>query len=118
MRKSLGRREFIKGFAMFGSFCGMAAASVCCDSPAPSSNAEEQAPTTDPCEDFSGVSENDLQIRKQAAYVMRSPQPGKTCDNCNLYLPPSKGKDCGGCMLFKGPVVAGGYCVYWAPTAS
>lgn len=118
MKNILGRREFIKGYAMFGSLCGMTAALACCDGSNNSSNVDERAPTADVCEDLSQVSANDLQIRKQAAYVVRSPQSGKTCDNCNLYLPPSKGKDCGGCMLFKGPVVAGGYCVYWAPPTS
>jgi len=80
-----------------------------------SSEGEETATTVDPCNDFSGVSENDLKTRKKLGYVNQSPRPESKCGNCNLWLPPKEGKACGNCLLFKGPVYTTGYCTYWAP---
>ncbi|HLT73211.1 MAG TPA: high-potential iron-sulfur protein [Cyclobacteriaceae bacterium] len=116
MKKVCGRREFIRMHVISGSFLGIAAALTRCDSASRSSGSGEKGPVPEPCEDLSGVSENDRQIREKAAYVTVSPQPEKTCSNCHLYLPPSGGKACGGCMLFKGPVVPSGYCTYWVPS--
>jgi hypothetical protein len=73
------------------------------------------AGSTDPCNDLSGVSENDVASREKLGYVTKSPIEENQCSNCNLYLPPKQGDNCGGCMLFKGPVYASGYCTYWAP---
>lgn len=67
------------------------------------------------CDDLTGVSENDLAIRKKLGYVEESPIAENKCHNCNLYLPPKEGHACGGCMLFKGPVFSDAYCTYWAP---
>ncbi len=71
--------------------------------------------SVDPCVDLTGVSENDIELRKKFAYVKQSPITDNQCNNCNLYLPPKDGGSCGGCMLFKGPVYPSGYCTYWAP---
>lgn len=68
-----------------------------------------------PCDDLSGISEEEIAKRKKLAYVNKTPIPDSHCSNCALYLPPGKDKPCGGCMLFKGPVRAEGYCAYWAP---
>ena len=70
----------------------------------------------DPCSNLSGVSAEEIKKRNDLAYVPESPIPDNQCNNCNLYLPPKEEQACGGCMLFKGPVQAGGYCTYWAPT--
>lgn len=69
----------------------------------------------DPCDDLSGVSQNDIDLRQKLGYVNESPIEDNKCDNCNLFLPSSSNQKCGGCMLFKGPVYAAGYCTYWAP---
>ncbi|HLT72125.1 MAG TPA: high-potential iron-sulfur protein [Cyclobacteriaceae bacterium] len=116
MKSICDRREFFRRYIIPGSFLGIAATLTRCDSSSRSSGsgAKEQAP--EPCEDLSGVSENDRQIREKAAYVTVSPQHDKTCSNCHLYLPPSEGRACGGCMLFKGPVQPSGYCTYWVPS--
>ena len=71
--------------------------------------------SNDPCNDLSGVSESDLELRKKFAYVKESPISDNQCNNCNLYLPPKDAAACGGCLLFKGPVYPSGYCTYWAP---
>lgn len=81
-------------------------------------SASEQAvqPVTS-CDDLTGVSEQDLAVRKKLGYVEKSPIADNQCHNCNLYLPPKPDHNCGGCMLFKGPVFTDAYCTYWAPKA-
>ena len=74
---------------------------------------EQVANPVDACRDLSEVPETDLNARKKLGYVNESPMSEKTCNKCNLWLPPSAKKACGGCMLFKGPVEPSGYCTYW-----
>ena len=73
---------------------------------------------TDDCEDFSGLTEKDLDARKKLGYVETSPIQDSKCGNCQLWLPPKEGKNCGNCQLFKGPVYTTAYCTYWAPQHS
>jgi hypothetical protein len=70
---------------------------------------------TDDCEDFSGLTDKDLDARKKLGYVKTSPIQDSKCGNCQLWLPPREGRNCGNCQLFKGPVYTGAYCTYWAP---
>lgn len=67
----------------------------------------------DPCGDTSGLSETDLQMRKNLKYVARSPEEEKYCSNCKFYQADQYGEQCGGCQLFKGPVHPDGYCTSW-----
>ncbi|MDO6437277.1 high-potential iron-sulfur protein [Cyclobacterium sp. 1_MG-2023] len=67
------------------------------------------------CGDLTGLSEEEIAKRKSLGYEEKSPLEGDKCDNCQLYLPPTKKRKCGGCQLFKGPVNADAYCTYWAP---
>ena len=87
----------------------------CSDGKSEENAAHETSASADPCSDLSGVSENDVELRKKFAYVKESPIADNQCNNCNLYLPPKTQGLCGGCMLFKGPVYSSGYCTYWAP---
>ncbi|GAB3902802.1 hypothetical protein GCM10028803_30110 [Larkinella knui] len=115
MRDSYSRRKFIEQiFAIGPATLGAGLLISSCQSET-SSKQEEPKSGTDPCKDFSGVSENDLNTRKKLGYVDKSPQPESKCGNCNLFLPPKVARACGGCLLFKGPVLTSGYCTYWAP---
>lgn len=71
------------------------------------------------CSDLSDLSEQEKKQRDQMVtsleYVDESPQEGKYCDNCQLYIQGDYGEGCGGCHLFPGPVAAKGYCNSWAP---
>lgn len=77
----------------------------------------KSTPTTSvtSCDDYSGLSEDDLKTRKNLGYVEETPMEDRQCQNCNLYLPPEEENPCGGCALFKGPVFPEAYCTYWAP---
>lgn len=75
----------------------------------------ETKPSVGSCDDFSDVSEAELEKRNKLAYVKQAPEAGRECNKCKLYLPPKTGEKCGGCILFKGPVDSNGSCTYWAP---
>ncbi|HEY9559624.1 MAG TPA: high-potential iron-sulfur protein [Anseongella sp.] len=83
--------------------------------PDPENPSHETGQATNPCEDFSKLRSDDLQVRKNLGYESESPIPDRQCSNCNLYLPPKDEEKCGGCTLFKGPVYSTAYCTYWAP---
>ncbi|HEX5024309.1 MAG TPA: high-potential iron-sulfur protein, partial [Agriterribacter sp.] len=85
---------------------------------APGKEAAQDKPEegrADSCDDYAGLTENDLKARASMGYSKQSPIPGKQCNNCNLWLPPAGNAVCGKCQLFKGPVYAAGHCTYWAP---
>ena len=117
-KETYSRREFIlkSGFAGSVLLVGGALAWSSCEQ---KKTVDEKKPdavaNVDPCDDLSGVSENDISLRQKLGYVKESPIADNQCNNCNLFLPPGEGKACGTCMLFKGPVYAAGYCTYWAP---
>lgn len=69
------------------------------------------------CNDYTGVSAEELDKRKKLGYVEKSEVPGSDCSNCGLYIPPAEGAACGGCLLFKGPVEAEGHCIQWVAKA-
>lgn len=81
----------------------------------PGQNQKNAVVKKNPCDDLTGVSQEEVEKRKKLAYVNKTPIPDSHCSNCALYLPPGKDKACGGCLLFKGPVRPEGYCAYWAP---
>ena len=108
------RRRFIKQyFLIVPGVLGAALISVSCNQNASAGKEDKAASPVDPCEDFSGISDKDLEARKRLGYVKESPIADSTCNKCNLFLPPQGDKPCGACMLFKGPVYATGYCTYW-----
>ena len=109
------RRKFIGRYLFFSSI--LTALNVAwqgCDQKKGDSKEAKTSATIDACDDFTGVSEDDLKARRKLGYVNESPIAEMTCNKCKLWLPPTSGKACGGCMLFKGPVFPGGYCTYWS----
>lgn len=113
MPHSPSRRKFIY-YLGAELFLTLGLSSVACNSKKP---IQEEASTkpNDPCSDFTGVSQGELEKRTKFGYARQAPAPDKQCNLCKLYLPPKTGEKCGGCMLFKGPVDVNGSCTYWAP---
>lgn len=70
------------------------------------------------CDDYTGLSEQELQKREALEYVAESPNPNQVCSNCRFYTQPEGEDVCGGCQLFAGPVNPGGYCTSWAEMPS
>jgi hypothetical protein len=113
MEVSSSRRKFITECLQAGTLLfGVGLATEACSK---KESVQEDKIAIDSCDDFSGVSETELEKRKKFAYVKHAPDELKQCNSCKLYLPPKPGEKCGGCLLFKGPVDAVGSCTYWAP---
>jgi hypothetical protein len=69
------------------------------------------------CEDVSGLSEDDAELRSALDYRELSPHgEQKSCASCAFYLA-SKKNECGQCTLVRGPIHPLGYCNSWAAKA-
>ena len=75
--------------------------------------ANQAAEASFSCEDTSGLTEQQIQMRTNAQYVDDSPHEDKRCDNCQLYKQPEAGQQCGGCQVIAGPIHPKGYCNLW-----
>ena len=87
-------------------------------SQAPASQAaapEAPAAKADTCDDLTGLTDQEKQMRTQLQYVAETPDAAKPCDACALWVVPEGGSACGGCTLIKGPIAPKGYCMSWAP---
>lgn len=67
------------------------------------------------CDDVSGLKKEEIEQRKSLKYTDNSPEKGKLCSNCALYVPAKAGSPCGGCNLIKGPISPNGWCTSWVP---
>ncbi len=67
------------------------------------------------CDNVSGLTKEEIEQRKALKYVDNSPEKGKLCSNCALYVPAKAGSQCGGCTLIKGPISPNGWCTSWVP---
>ena len=66
------------------------------------------------CEEASGLSEKDAELREALEYLDTSPHAeAKNCANCAFYVA-GKRDECGRCTLVKGPIHPLGYCNSWA----
>ena len=70
------------------------------------------------CRDVSGLTEAEAAMRTTLQYSDQSPQEGKNCENCALYIVPDSRDDCGGCLSIKGPIHPMGYCTIWTVRAA
>ncbi len=62
------------------------------------------------CTDTTGLSSADYNVRMALAYVDVSTTPGKTCLNCQQFLPGMAPNTCGACRVVKGPIKPTGNC--------
>ncbi len=65
------------------------------------------------CDDVTGLQPEEIEQRKNLKYTDITPEAGKQCDNCALYILPEGNNPCGGCNLIKGPVSPKGWCTSW-----
>jgi len=124
-KKELSRRDFLlRTGALSAVALGSGAILTACgggqqpaDTPAA---VEESMPAEEPmamhsaCDDLTGLTDADIQMRQTLQYVSESPKPDQFCSNCQLYVPAAEGAACGGCTIIKGPIAPGGYCTSWA----
>lgn len=102
------RRKFVRASLVLITIFGFGGFIYRCRSPKKDS-------TTDPCEDFSGLSQTDLSTRQQLGYIDQSSFSDRNCMNCNLYIKSDETLPCGNCLVIKGPIEDSGYCSVWAP---
>jgi hypothetical protein len=105
--KCLGSVTFVIGGAFIVSSCDSKVTGK--------DEKKEKKAVTDPCDDLSEISQDEIEKRKKFGYVKETQVPESFCGNCGLFLPPLPGKECGGCLLFKGPVHTHGRCIQYAP---
>jgi hypothetical protein len=87
---------------------------IACVGAAGLSGCAKQATVATACSDTSALSPVDKQARETLAYADQSPVANQTCQNCSIYIEPSKFGQCGTCQLIKGQINAAGYCTAWA----
>ena len=73
---------------------------------------------SDPCNDLTGLTEADKQLRIEFKYIGKTPYPEKRCDNCLFWTEPAEGEKCGKCQIISGPFNPAGYCDQWAEMES
>jgi hypothetical protein len=98
MDDKLSRRDVLRKTAALGAFAAFGTA-ACSKQPAPLA-----------CTDTSALSPADLAVRTSLAYVDTSVQVGKTCSNCQQFVPTAAANACGTCKVVKGPINPNGNC--------
>lgn len=105
---TVSRKDFFKQFGLIGiTAVGAGALLTACGG-----GGSEKA-TVDPCNDLTGLTQGDLDMRNNLEYVTASTVEGQNCANCQLLKAPEGGSSCSGCLLFKGPVTQEGWCKSW-----
>lgn len=116
--QNFSRRKFINKCVSTCSilFGGLIFLNSCDTGDSGKRDSEAAAPgkSGDPCDDLSGIPEQELKKRESLGYVKKTPNPQTHCGNCALFIPAGEDDTCGGCLLFEGPVQFNGYCVQWA----
>jgi len=108
------RKEFLQIFGSLAISDLFISSLLSCNQRSEKTQAEVQnKPETDPCENFSQLTKEDLEIRNNLEYVNETPIPEKRCNNCELWIAPEESQICGGCQIMHGPVKDKGYCTAW-----
>jgi hypothetical protein len=97
MDEKLSRRDVLQRSAAL-SVLAVVGAGACKSEPKPLS-----------CVDTTSLSAADAQVRTSLAYVDKSVEPGKTCSNCQQFIPAAPDA-CGTCKVVKGPINPKGNC--------
>ncbi len=118
--EKLTRKEFLQRLAMLGlGVFGAGSTLNACGSGGEETAAKQSEPAPkaaeveDPCNDLSGLTEAEINVRDTFKYVAQTPEEGKYCYNCALYTEPAEGAKCGGCQIMKGPINPDGWCMQW-----
>lgn len=99
MDEKLSRREVLQRSAAFGVLAVVGAGGVGC----------KEQPKALSCTDTMSLSPADAQVRVSLAYVDNSVEAGKSCSNCQQFIPAAPDA-CGTCKIVKGPINPKGYC--------
>ena len=112
----MNRKDFLKSTILLGiSGAGISAVLSACGGKEkePASGGGTAAKANDPCNDLSGLTDDEKETRTTFEYVAQSPKPDQHCSNCSLFIEPEAGKTCGTCQIVKGPINPLGHCSQW-----
>jgi len=98
------RRDILRKSLTLSALAGVAAIGVAC----------KNEPKEIKCDDTTGLAPGDIETRKALAYVDKTPDPNKMCQNCQQFVAPASPTQCGGCKVVKGTIHPLGYCKSWA----
>jgi hypothetical protein len=96
MNEKLSRRDVLQKSAAFGVLAVVGAG---CGKSEPKLS----------CADTTSLSAGDAAVRTQLAYVDNAPDPLKSCEKCQQFLPAAPNA-CGACKVLKGPINPHGNC--------
>lgn len=97
MDDKVSRRDVLLKTAALGAFAAFGAAAC------------SKQPAALACTNTSGLSPADVTVRTSLAYVDNSAELGKTCSNCQQFMP-TVANACGTCKVVKGPINPNGNC--------
>lgn len=97
MDDKLSRRHLLQNAAALGGLAVFGAA-ACSKTAAPLN-----------CTDTTGLAAADVTTRTSLGYTDVSTEVGKSCTNCQQFVPTSP-TTCGTCKVLKGPINPKGYC--------
>ncbi len=67
------------------------------------------------CADESAMTPAEKSLRRTLQYAETSPDPAKTCSDCEFFKQATDAAGCGSCEMFVGKQAnSGGYCVSWS----
>lgn len=122
--KDFSRRDFLLKASGLGAVAigGSSVLAACggkegaSEAPAAAPATPQEAPQTASvtCDDLTGLTDQEKQMRTALQYVDETTIADKRCDNCQLYIEPEGDSPCGGCKILKGPIAPAGYCTSWA----
>jgi hypothetical protein len=98
------------GAALLLAGCGGGGAQEQAQAPAGQGGAPAAGAETGPCDDLSGLTAAQVQVRETFEYVEQAEDPELACRLCEFWTAPEAGRHCGGCTLFAGPVSPEGSC--------
>jgi hypothetical protein len=97
--KLISRRDLLqKSAAVASAFAVLGGAAAC-----------SKQPAALVCTDTSGLAPADVTVRTTLGYSDVSMEAGKTCTNCQQFVPAASNA-CGTCKILKGPINPKGYC--------
>jgi hypothetical protein len=96
MDAKVSRRTLLRQAAALGAFALVGAAC-------------SKQPASLTCTDTTGLSPADVTVRTTLVYLDTSLEPGRTCSNCQQFIPGAPNA-CGTCKILKGPINPKGSC--------
>ncbi len=101
----LTRRDFFAvGVKSGGTVLAVAALAACAK--------QETAALS--CADPNSLTASETSLRQANQYVVKAPDPTKTCAGCAFFAADAAAKVCGHCQILSGTVDATGHCTSWA----